>query len=56
MKEYWHKLSPDEALLALCSQRSGLTDAQARERLAEHGSNELKGKEKTPAMVVFLLK
>ncbi|MFC1907191.1 cation-translocating P-type ATPase [Chloroflexota bacterium] len=54
MIEHWHNLSPDEVLQALGSQRSGLTDAEARQRLSEYGPNELKGKKKTPAILVFL--
>ncbi len=39
---------------AFDSKRSGLTDAEARRRLVEYGPNQLKGKKKTPAAVVFL--
>ena len=54
MKEPWHNLSPDEALLALNSRRSGLTETEAKARLLQYGFNELKGKKKTPPILVFL--
>ena len=54
MTEQWHSLSPGEVLRAFDSKRSGLTDAEARRRLVEYGPNQLKGKKKPPAAVVFL--
>jgi len=54
MKEQWHSLKSDDALLALNSKRSGLTEAEAKARLLQYGPNELKGKKKTPAIMVFL--
>ena len=54
MKEQWHNLSPDEALLALDSRHSGLTETGAQARLVQYGPNELKGKKKTPPILVFL--
>jgi len=54
MKEQWHKLSSDEALRVLNSQRSGLTATGATTRLLQYGHNELKGKRKTPPILVFL--
>jgi len=54
MQEQWHSFSPDEALRAFNSRRSGLTEAEAKARLLQHGPNTLKGKKKTPPMVVFL--
>ncbi len=54
MNEQWHLLHTDEALQALNSKRSGLTDAEAKARLLQYGPNELKGKKKTPPIVVFL--
>jgi Ca2+-transporting ATPase len=54
MKEHWHNLSSDEALLALNSRRSGLTDNEARERLLQYGPNDLERKKKTPPILVFL--
>jgi len=54
MGERWHSLSPDEALQALESRRSGLTDTEAGARLLQYGPNRLKGKKKTPPWLVFL--
>jgi len=49
----WHKLSPEEALAELNSREDGLEQAEAELRLAQHGSNVLKGKPKPPAILVF---
>ena len=49
----WHNLSPDEALVALGSKRFGLSKAEANERLLKYGPNELKGKKKTPPVLLF---
>ena len=54
MGEQWHNLSPDEALLALNSKRSGLTETETKRRLLQYGPNELKGKKKTLPVLVFL--
>ncbi|MBI2831264.1 MAG: HAD-IC family P-type ATPase [Chloroflexi bacterium] len=54
MTKQWHNLNPDEALLALGSSRTGLSSAQASERLQQYGTNELKGKRKPPPILVFL--
>jgi len=54
MTEQWHTISSDEALQALDSRRSGLAEAEARQRFLQYGPNELKGKKKTPALLVFL--
>jgi Ca2+-transporting ATPase len=54
MQEQWHSISPDEALQALDSKRAGLTAAEARARLLQYGPNQLKGKKKTPPLLVFL--
>lgn len=54
MNQSWHNLSPDEALRALDSRRSGLTEAEAKAQFLKYGPNELVGKEKTPPIVVFL--
>ncbi|MBA7599882.1 Calcium-transporting ATPase 1 [subsurface metagenome] len=54
MGEQWHNLSPDEALLALDSRRSGLAETETKRRLLQYGPNELKGKKKTPPVLVFL--
>jgi Ca2+-transporting ATPase len=54
MAEQWHSLPHDEALLALNSRRSGLSEAEAKARLLQYGANELKGRKKTPPILVFL--
>jgi len=54
MGEQWHNLSPDEALLALNSRRSGLAETEVKRRLLQYGPNELKGRKKTPPVLVFL--
>jgi Ca2+-transporting ATPase len=54
MKEPWHNLSPDEVLRMLNSRRSGLTEAEVKARLLQYGPNKLKGKKKTPPILVFL--
>ncbi len=54
MQEQWHNLSADKALQSLDSRRSGLTEAEAKTRLLQYGPNLLKGKKKTPPVVVFL--
>ena len=54
MKDQWHNLSPDEALQALGSRRSGLSETEAKAQLLQYGPNELTGKKKTPPMLVFL--
>jgi len=54
MNEQWHLLRTDEALPALNSKRSGLTETDAKARLSQYGPNELKGKKKTPPILVFL--
>ena len=54
MYEQWHNLGTDEALLALDSRRSGLTVTETRARLLQYGPNRLKGRKKTPPLLVFL--
>ena len=41
-------------MLALDSKRSGLTETEAKARLLQYGPNELRGKKKTPPILVFL--
>ncbi len=53
-EQLWHNLSPDETLKILDSRRSGLTGAEAGKRLQTYGPNILKGKKKTPPLLVFL--
>jgi len=50
----WHSLTPEVALSKTYSRISGLTEKEARERLAQYGANELIGKKKTPLIMVFL--
>ncbi|MBN1374697.1 MAG: HAD-IC family P-type ATPase [Dehalococcoidia bacterium] len=50
----WHQLNPDDVLKGLNSHRSGLKEADARERLNQYGPNLLQGKKKTSPIVVFL--
>ena len=50
----WHNLDVEEALRLLGSDRSGLSEVSARERLKQYGSNELPEKAKTPWPIVFL--
>ena len=54
MQEQWYSLSSDEALRALSSRRSGLTETEARTRLLQYGPNALQSKKKTPPILVFL--
>ncbi len=54
MTEKWHTRSTDEVLHALNSNRNGLTETEAKERLSRYGANELKGKKKTSPVIVFL--
>jgi len=53
-KHMWYQISPDETLSALGSTRVGLPASEARARLARYGPNELKGKKKTPAALLFM--
>ena len=54
MQEQWNNLSPDEALEAISSRRSGLSSSEAKARLLRYGPNRLQGKKKTPPAIVFL--
>jgi len=54
MNQQWHVLSPDEALAALGSRRSGLSETEARARRLQYGPNELKSRKKTPPILAFL--
>ena len=54
MQERWNNLSPDEALEAISSRRSGLSSSEAKTRLLRYGPNRLQGKKKTPPAIVFL--
>jgi Ca2+-transporting ATPase len=50
----WHNLTSEEVLRELESSRSGLSEEKTVERLRQYGSNELRGKAKTPPILVFL--
>ncbi len=52
--EPWHNLSSHEALEVLDSRRSGLNEPEVKERFLHYGPNELKGRKKTPPILVFL--
>jgi len=52
--ESWYKLTVDEALDALKSRRSGLTEEEARARQLQFGPNELQRKKKTSPVIAFL--
>jgi len=54
MTEQWHSLNIDKALEQLASRRSGLAETEAKKRLDRYGYNELKAREKTRPIVVFL--
>lgn len=50
----FYNLSPDEALNALDSKKSGLTDAEVTERLSKYGKNELEEGKKKSIIMMFL--
>jgi len=50
----WHTLTAERTLDALGTDSRGLTAAEASERLARHGPNELTAKEKESAFILFL--
>ena len=50
----WHLLDIRELRLALGVGEQGLSEAQAAERLFEHGPNELEGKSKRTLFGLFL--
>ncbi|MCL4464353.1 MAG: cation-translocating P-type ATPase [Firmicutes bacterium] len=50
----WYKLSTDEVLQSLASCRDGLTVAEAAERLARYGTNELTEKKRRTSLMMFL--
>ncbi len=54
MSHEWHTLAAERALEALGTGSQGLTAAEAAERLARHGPNELLAKEKESALILFL--
>ncbi len=52
--EKWHNWTPEEVWKRLQSRKEGLSDEQARQRLAEYGPNELRTKGRVPWPLVFL--
>ncbi len=54
MGHEWHALRANEALEALNSRESGLSEVQAKTLLATYGANRLETKKATPAIVLFL--
>ncbi|MBI2906089.1 MAG: HAD-IC family P-type ATPase [Chloroflexi bacterium] len=50
----WHNLTPEEALAKLATRRTGLLEIEAKERLHQHGLNQLKEKGKPPGVLIFL--
>ncbi len=50
----WHSQSESEVLNRLASQRSGLSDSMAQDRLQTYGANRLPVPHKTPAWLLFL--
>jgi Ca2+-transporting ATPase len=53
MERKWHNLNPEETLRLLNSQRHGLSDDEAKTRLEQYGTNELRSKKRTSPVVVF---
>ncbi|HEY41249.1 MAG TPA: HAD-IC family P-type ATPase, partial [Dehalococcoidia bacterium] len=54
VKKNWHSLRRDEVLQTLDSRPAGLSSAEATTRLRQYGPNQLEGRKKVPAVVVFL--
>jgi len=53
LRNDWHNLTADEVLHRLGSRRHGLSDAEVKERLRQHGANELRRRKKTSPAVLF---
>src|SRR5688572_14291923 len=49
----WYSLSPGEVLEQTGSNTNGLDDTAIQQKLAEHGRNELTGKDKINPLVIF---
>ena len=50
----WHLLSIEDTIKATGSNAAGLNDAEAKQKLAGHGKNELKAKKKiSPVLILF---
>ena len=50
----WYSLTPEEALKQTGSNPNGLDEAAVKQKLQEHGKNELKGKKKVSPLVIFI--
>ena len=50
----WYSLSAEEVLTQIGSSSKGLDDAAVQQKLQEFGKNELKGKKKVSALVIFI--
>src|SRR5688572_15831706 len=50
----WYSISAEEALKQTGSNPNGLNDDAVKQKLAEHGKNELKAKKKTSPHYIFL--
>jgi Ca2+-transporting ATPase len=50
----WYSLTPDEVLKQTGSTPNGLDKLAARQKLQEHGRNELKAKKKVSPLVIFI--
>src|SRR5688572_2467908 len=50
----WYSISAEEALKQTGSNPNGLNDDAVKQKLAEHGKNELKAKKKTSPLYIFL--
>jgi Ca2+-transporting ATPase len=54
MSEPWHSLDVEETLKALNAQPTGLTQDEAKKRLAQYGPNELKKEKRASPIKMFL--
>ncbi len=56
MNDYnnWHQISSEDALKQLNATTDGISSADAADRLAKHGRNELKGKKERSRLSIFL--
>ncbi|MES2429576.1 MAG: cation-translocating P-type ATPase [Bacteroidota bacterium] len=50
----WHTITTEETLIQTASKAEGLTDAQAKQKLQEHGKNELQAKKQVSALIILL--
>ncbi len=53
-KVNWHAMNPEEVLQHLKTSRQGLTDEEAKRRLAEYGPNVLKEEERPGFLQIFI--